>query len=451
MLDSYDGTFTSTYSIPRTITQTGSAPYQWARTITGTQGFTDTLWSVQGGQGSGLHAGIDTYTNGVTTTVTYGPINLQYAISTAIAFSHWISVADGDGLEWGYSTDGATFTFLQVPPIAAGTWETTTAVSDQSAHIAKLAGQRAAYLALRFHSNDDNQVDLGVFLNDVQLWARYHAEAFLPFVTLPVEPYVDDFGDPTSGWPREWVRKEKNVNNRGGYMIDRHRAQLYSELMQKLDPLALDDKPQAWFPELEVDMYDPAVRATWEETYYSVVHDAWDQVFISGPFQAEGDFRFEAEGTYTYVQKEYDGNRYGILVTEERVNPENPHSIHGYCVYVEPDYMTGGGFHKAKYALKQWYQTDWKGDDNGDIDRTVTDGDDSVIKSDLGDRNRFRFERQGDRLHFWINDKYFGYADDVYTGPMYIGFFARHTGSGATELSYDIVFEWDDVLVEPLY
>jgi hypothetical protein len=439
MLDSYDGTFTGTHSIPRAIARTGSAPYEWGRTITGTLGFTNTLWSVQGGEGSALHAGIDTYTNGVTTTVTYGPIDLRYAITTAIAFSHWISVADGDGLEWGYSTDGTSFTFIEVPAVTAGTWQTTTVYSDVSADLAQLNGQPNAYLAFRFHSNDDDRVGLGVFLNDVQLWARYHAEAYLPFMARAIEPYEDDFSDPTSGWPREWKRNVGGENNRGGYMVDRSRAQVLSELMQQAGPQALDAEFQTWFLGLDDDVY------------YSVVHDAWDRVFISGPYQAEGDFSFEARGRYDYVQKSHPGNRYGILVTREPVDPRDPHSVHGYCIYVEINPKSDGGFNTAGWGIKEWYRTNWKGDDDGDEDRSAGGpGTDGIIKSGRGSWNTFRIERHGDELSFFVNGKYFGHADNTYTGPLYIGLFARHTGSGSTELSYDVLFEWDDVLVTPI-
>jgi hypothetical protein len=216
------------------------------------------------------------------------------------------------------------------------------------------------------------------------------------------------------------------------------RAQILSELMQNAGPSTADAEFRNWF------------LAQDDEVYYSVVHDAWDLVFISGPYQVEGNFTFEARGRYDYMQDWFDGNRYGLLISRERIDPEDPHSVHGYCLYVEINPKSGGGFHTAGWGVKQWYRTNWKGDDDGDEDRFVKGpGTDSVIHSGLGDWNTFRIERQGGTLHFFINGRYFGSVSGTDTGPLYIGLFARHAGSNSTELSYDVLFEWDDVLVTP--
>jgi hypothetical protein len=438
LLDVYDGTYADTYSIPRTITHAGAVPYQWGRTITGTQGFTDTLWCVQGGEGASLHAGVDAYPDGVNTTVTYGPIDLSFVDTAELQFSHWISVASGDGLQLGVSTDGASFSFLNILPGATGTWESTTLNTDVFAGLRPLLGQRTVYLAFRFTSNKDGQVGQGVFLDNVRLRTKTHVDVYLPLMFTPLRIYQDNFSDPTSGWPREWERKKGGENNRGGYMVDRSRAQVLAELMQNAGPQAMDLEFNAWFLGLDDDVY------------YSVVHDAWDQVFISGPYRAEGDFVFEAKGRYDYVQESYRGNRYGILVSREKVDPRDPHSVHGHCIYVEINPRSDGGFDSAGWGVKEWYRTNWRGDDDGDEDDTVKGpGTDGSIKSKRGSWNQFRIERQGAKLRFWINDVYFGSVDNTDTGPLYVGLFARHTGSGSTELSYDVLFEWDDVKVTP--
>ena len=442
LLDVYDGTYSDTYSIPRTIKHTGAAPYQWGRTITGTQGFTDTLWCVQGGEGAFLQAGIDTYTDSVDTTVTYGPIDLSHVFVAELQFSHWISVAAGDGLQLGISTDGVSFDFANILPGAPGIWESTTLNTDLVAALRPLLGQRTVYLAFRFTSNDDGQVGQGVFLDNVHLKTKTHVNLYLPLMFSPLQVYEDDFSDPTSGWPREWEYENApgrpKGNNRGGYMADRSRAQVLDELMENAGPQATDLEFNAWFLGLEDDVY------------YSVVHDAWDQVFISGPYQVEGDFVFEAKGRYDYVVKSFRGNRYGILVTREKVDPINPHTVHGHCIYVEINPRSDGGFDTAGWGVKEWYRTNWRGDDDGDLDRTVKGpGTDGVIRSELGQWNQFRIEREGARLRFWINDKFFGSVDNTDTGPLYVGLFARHTGSGATPLNYDVLFEWDDVKVTP--
>ena len=437
--DTYDGTYGGIHAIPRAITMTGSAPYQWGRVISASNAFSNTLWSVQGGEGISLTAGVDLYTDNVTTTVTYGPIDMRRVVTAALAFSRWISVAEGDGLAWGYSTDGASFTFTDVVPVAMGTWETTTLNSGQSADLAHLLGVPRAYLAFRFASNDDGLVDKGVFLDNVRLWVRRDTTFYLPLVHRGrFYSFVDDFNNVTSGWPREWKRKTSNFNARGGYLLDRTRAQLLSELTQRASPLAMDAEFRARFLGEE------------DEVYYTVAHDQWDQVFISGPFQVEGDFSYEAKARYNYAERWYPGNRYGLLISREQVNPSDPHSVHGYCFYLEINPKDDGdNFNDGGWAVKEWYRTNWHGDDNGDEDSTVKGPHSSKsIKSELGRFNKLKIEREGSTLRVYVNDLYLGSVDNVYTGPMYIGFFARHTGSGSTELSYDILFEWDEVLVE---
>ncbi len=149
--DRFDG---SPVGVLRTVTQDGA--YGWERVIDGD--WANTFWCAQNGTPS-LTAGIDPYTSNMSTTVTYGPIDMRVTTAT-LQFTHWISVASGDGLEWGYSTDGTNFTYTPISPMMMGTWQTTTIGLDP------LLGHSAAYLAFRFRS-DGAEEDLGVFLDNV--------------------------------------------------------------------------------------------------------------------------------------------------------------------------------------------------------------------------------------------------------------------------------------------
>ena len=183
------------------ITSTGSADYSWGRVITGSEGFTDTLWCVQGAQGASLTAGLDPYTNGVTTTLTYGPLDLR-GTQVELQFAHWISVSEPDGLEWGVSSDGGVFTYTEVSAEPAAEWYTTTLTNQLSAALAGLLGQDSVYVAFRFHSNDDDQLGQGVFLDNVRV--RVQEEITAAFTTtapacLESSVHFSDTSSATSG------------------------------------------------------------------------------------------------------------------------------------------------------------------------------------------------------------------------------------------------------------
>ena len=159
LTDTFDG---SAVGVPRTIASNGG--YMWGRVITPSQDLTDTLWCVQGGLGASLRAGIDTYTDNMSTTVTYGPLNLK-ARQAELAFSYWISTAAGDGLKWGYSTDGTVFTYTAVTPATMAEWHTM--VLDHA--LDNALGSGTVYLRFLFYSDNDGQVSQGVFLDNVQI------------------------------------------------------------------------------------------------------------------------------------------------------------------------------------------------------------------------------------------------------------------------------------------
>jgi hypothetical protein len=109
---------------------------------------------------------------------------------------------------------------------------------------------------------------------------------------------------------------------------------------------------------------------------------------------------------------------------------------------------SSGGFDTAWWRFKEWYRTNWSGDDNGDEDRTIAEDPSVAIQSALGDWNTLRIERRGTDFYLYINGTYVRTVSDAdNTGPLYVGLIGRHTGSGTTDLSYDVLYEWDDVNV----
>ena len=409
MLDNYDGTYDAAVTgIQRQVANTGSADYGWGRVITGSYGFTDTMWCVQGGQGGDLVAGADPYPNGVTTTLTYGPINLSGVVTTQLRFSYWVSAASGDGLEWGYSTDGVSFAFIALPTSTDGTWYTDTLDSETSSELADLPGERTVYLAFRFHS-DDAEVDSGAFLNNVRLRVRRDARIYLPFVPNDLfVSYEDNFDDPNSGWPT-WKKKTYNPdgteaeNHRGGY----------------------------W------------TTGDGSMVFYEVVRDNGDEVFVTGPIQAPADFVYEAWGRYTYLEKRLWGSEYGILIAKDPIDPANAHTIRGYSFQVQINTSSDGGFAPSRFVLKKWTRVNWQGGATRLINYTE---DDAHINHDMWIWNKFKLKRHGSTIKVYLNDHLVGeVTDNTFTGKMYIGFFSAHSQDG----SFDIMWEFDNVSLRP--
>jgi len=459
--DAYDGTYETTYSIPRVIAATG-LPFQWGRVTRQANAFYNTLWCVQGWSGGSLIAGRDNYGDGVDTTVTYGPIDLRNAKTVQLSFRHWISVAQGDGLSWAVSVASAPVNYTPVTPAVQGAWESTTLHSATTPALAALLGQDAVYLSFRFRSNSDGQVDKGVFLDDVKLWGNIYSWAYLPLaMKVKAMGYSDDFSDINSGFPIQWEWIQKKPTEEimwGGYMLARPAEQVWADLLadrtaEDMDPL-LGDRWALDPTGLELQAERARFLAEDQEVYYTTINDDWDIAFIGGPFQADGDFDVEVRGRINYVAKWFQGNRYGILLTKEPVVPWDPHTIHGYSFQLEINPNSGGTtFDEPWWRFKEWYRTDWDGDDCSkspcDEERTAGDDPSWAIHSTLGKWNTLRIERRGKDFILYINGTYIRTLEDEENnvGPFYVGLIGQHMGSSLGEIAYDVQFEWDDLVV----
>lgn len=420
--DEFDGTFTETYHIQRQITSTGE--YMWGRVLTSTQEFTDTLWCVQGGEGISLTAGVDTYTDGVETVLAYGPVNFQNVVTAELSFERWISVADGDGLEWGYSTDGVSFTFAAVPNDPVGDWHPVTLTSEAAGELAPLLGERHVYFAFRFRSDDDGQVDRGVFLDNVQLQAGYDVEVHLPFVPRSFfEAYVyeDNFEDWGSGWPY-------GFQNLGSFY-----------------PAAAEEFSYGYLRDSERP--DPDTPGS-KNVYYIWVRDNYDHIFLTGPKKkayALKNFRYEV--SLRLSEDKRRGDEYGILVSPVPINPKDPSGAPVYTLQIRLD-----GSSDRLGLVRKWEITNAKVHPAKTID--------SIRTHDfLTDRykrwNRFKIEREGNTLKFYVtsepkwgswaqvatHDMTADFEGGIVPDKLYVGFYAAHTGP----YSYNIDFQFDNV------
>lgn len=417
LTDRFDGAWTS--SIQRTITSTND--YLWGRVITSTTGFADTLWCVQDGSGISLTAGIDTYTNGVNTTLTYGPINFQSMTAAELSFQSWISVASGDGLEWGYSTDGTLFTFNSVNASTMGAWQTTIVNSVTDSNFRTLLGQRTVYLAFRFSSNADDLVDLGVFLDNIQLNAAYHVHAYMPVVFRDKFFGYEIFED-FSDWSVGWQYGSRRKLNADGTVSEE-----YSFGYKQ-------------------DWDGHTARFTEPNIYYIWVRDDNDHVFLTAPTKiaTRQNFVFDASLRSVKTPK-LDGEEYGILISANPISATKQVSSLVYTLQVR---MFPNG--KRQALAKKWVLTKHGSRTAYDLMDPVTNN--THITADNDVWNRFRITRIGDVLSFAITaeEKWNEYStiltieDDSLPEIMYVGFYAARVDLYSQEMEY----QFDDIYIK---
>jgi hypothetical protein len=427
ILDPFDGSFAPTYPLAREVQNTGSAPYGWGRVSAGTA-FDDTLWCVGGGSGGPLDPAVDTYPPNVTTTVVYGPLNLAAALQVELQFAHWISVASGDGLSWGYSTDGSTFDYATITPAVSGEWETTTIRSADNASLAALAGEMHAYIAFRFTSNGDGQVGRGVFLDNVRIRQRRDIKVFFPTLFEEhFEGYVDHFDDPSSGWP-EWRKLTYNSLLAYGAAADTPAWRDYS-----LNSVAEDH-----LGGYKVDDVDAS-------TVYRIrIVDDGDEVFLTGPVETPKNFVYEIWGRRLEWYDERWANEYGVLLAKDPINPQDAHTFDAYVFLAQ---INPGNY--SKIAIKKWERNNWKNDVENiqNYDASY----DSKISSSPRVWNIFRIEREGDTLRFKVKrDGASGWTlvrehtDPSLPDHLYVGLFGAHERI----YSYKIDFQFDNASIQ---
>jgi hypothetical protein len=434
MVDSFDSTFTTTYAIQRAITHTGSATYGWGRVVTSSSGgFTDTLWSVGGGSGTPLDPDTHDYPNNVTTTITYGPIDLRQAVTVELEFRHWISTAVGDGLEWGTSPNGSAFAYTDVTPGTAGSWEATARSSTSDAGLASLLG-RKAYLSFRFHS-DGSQVDRGVFLDDIRVRAEFDYSVYLPVVPnnwFQEYTYQHNFNPPASTWT--WP---------AGYYFRS------VPTMSEDDTLYQHYLPQ----ELDGDEYGIATAIQYSygylhdsdgsDVYYISVEDNFDHVFLTGPaseaFAMGEHWEYEA-WMRRATDKDVNLREYGILISPTPLDPKHPK---GDGIYT---------FHIRNWDDGYWLVKKWEVNSTDDHPGDEIEGGTGGLSDNYKTWNQFRIERDGDTLRFKIDhgssppnwstiSPVYTMTDPNLADTYYVGFFAANNEiSSWREWQFDNVY-----------
>ncbi len=182
-------------------------------------------WAVGGGGqsgGSALDPSVDGYPPNVDSWLVAGPFNMSDAIDAQLTFSKSFSGEAADTFGLGVSTDGSTYTGVQVQGGGDGSWSTV------SQSLTSYAGEPQVWFAFVFRSQPNStnpQNKPGPFLDDVQLNVKYTNKTLMPFVAygftptpLPPTPtptataqppsnfYRDDFTNNINTWAaRRWT------------------------------------------------------------------------------------------------------------------------------------------------------------------------------------------------------------------------------------------------------
>jgi hypothetical protein len=216
----------------RTFTQTGEVTYTTPITA---------LWSVGGGEdGLDLIAGTSTYVDNLDTWAIYGPIDMYRAFEAELQFDWWLDTAtstatqadvvhtleaqaapeSGDWLGWCVLTDIEDLQDCQGTYVsgASSRWYSgTLSFKPYTMFPSQPTGNPSLWIAFHFVSDDDGQVGLGAFVDNVVLRVNRGFEAYLPMTrkdptptpTLTPTPtpsptpsldYFDDFSSASSGW-----------------------------------------------------------------------------------------------------------------------------------------------------------------------------------------------------------------------------------------------------------
>lgn len=213
--------------------------YYWGtRTYTNTtSGGTRSAWAIGAGEdGGALDPAVDGYPPRVDSWLIYGPVDMTEVIEAVLSFDYWLESSSGDTFGLFVSTDGSSYTGVNIVNGGSGGW---TAVNY---NLSAYAGDSTVYIAFRFASDaTSNPADLrGAFLDDVQLRLRYPEKSYLPVVrkdpTLTPTPtptatptatptvtptptptatptvvafYFDDFNDPLG--TTQWFMRRNNT------------------------------------------------------------------------------------------------------------------------------------------------------------------------------------------------------------------------------------------------
>ena len=160
--------------------------YTWGRVITGPH--PDSVWIA----GTPLNAepvlspGTDTYTDGMQALLIYGPIDLSDYGAAFISATTFLDAQPGDFFGAAVSTDGSNFDALS----AESSLDPSLSVTHTEIYALPIDVRRlsSVWIAFYFQSNDDHNVGLGAFIDDVVVRDEPLSKVYMPFVVKQPTP-----------------------------------------------------------------------------------------------------------------------------------------------------------------------------------------------------------------------------------------------------------------------
>ena len=183
------------------------------------------------------------------------------------------------------------------------------------------------------------------------------------------------------------------------------------------------------------------------KVYHIRAEDEGDMAFITGPASAYvvGDFEYEAHMRRTGDHPKYWGDEFGVLISPQPIDPQNPSGSGAYTFHIE---LRIDDTEDSYYSIAKWNALDR--DQRSVLVRTQ----EGYYISDAAKVwNVFKITRIGDTLNFYVTRQDGGgwtawqhvhsLTDSALDDQLYVGFYAYHSKDDFGD--YSIEFQFDNL------
>ena len=181
--------------------------------------------------------------------------------------------------------------------------------------------------------------------------------------------------------------------------------------------------------------------------YHIRVEDEGDIAFITGPADAyvAGNFEFKAHMRRGRDNPKYWGDEYGILLSPQPIDPQNPVGSGAYTFHME---LRIDNTEDSYYSIAKWNALNRN---NRSVLVRTEEGDDISDAEKVW--NVFKITRIGDTLNFYVTRQDGGgwtawqhvhsLTDSALDDQLYVGFYAYHSKDDFGD--YSIEFQFDNL------